>query len=1236
MLKMRKNKLEVVLILMLFLGATFLTSGTTTFATPVFSDDSQMNTIEPFNEYEHLIMENQDLPEILDTVYIPYEDVAFAGDQNDAGTNVDAGDSVRRASFLYVGEPIDEYNPGRGSTGTLDPDSGDDADWYRYLACEGQRIDVSCNLFDIQIYTNTDPETPLGQSYTAIDTEYHYAEITGETYGEYTFSVTLTGQNDAGTGGDAGDNINSALSITPGEYIGYMDSTDWEDWYSFSANAGDGIFVTIEALNKEAADYDIHLYNPSGELVHSEVYYGPDELEYPADVSGAWSIQIDMFPGWDTEKWPDNYFLYGSGPYELSVTVGGTAELPLIPIAQPDITPVAQTFIINDDPTSKLDEYGYIAAIPAANYIDGGKRYVSPIIYQGADELTHWFGTIDDTTQYLLDDWNTYLERHDKEATEFVVPSDPIKAAADIATSKWTSSDTAVLTILGSEFEDTITTVVDDDVSLSSSPEIDRFVPGDLTDFVGPPATLMYLGSKWGAIHLVGKGDGFTGDTGIITPRYEALMEDWWPHAYPSSAFSGTDIDTFYPVTKPGIWIPFVTDTDGLEELQVIKYAGDRYPIPIQNTDSSIEVTVTTDTPSNLIIYLIDPEGNIRRPTIPHWNGGEVKPIHYWNGGHWEHDEDEFRAWTVEPHTEFSVNVNHAMKGTWTAIVVPYLDPEQGDIGFNGNYHITANIREYSSDRLSADLSAANAAVIASANHAPLLYVTNDAVPQETTAALTQLGVNKIIFVNINDVSSATPSGTLTELTSLQDVIDEIKGDSNSDNYITITSFATGDGYFAPAAMAAAYHVSPVLNMGEAATAYNMLDMARTWTEYSGDYYHGCRSYGHIPHMDEPTEFTNPPSLLKLLINYIMTNEFPPMGLDLKLHWFGGIHDDIHDLIETYNLDNEGKEAYLFVSPRDIDIRDLVTVIMTGNNSYAGHIMFETTALSSAHINRDILYPAVIYANPGREVISSCFMNYRDGQTWACNDGNSYADYVTQILKEMGFSHGRFFEGHSLWEPLLERYNEGASLIYHCSHGTGGSGICCMYENIQEQFPLAHPANEHLKDFTWWDGWRGYYYDNSRIQTPRDTGLTWLNSVEPNLYDIVHFKWCDQLFDNLHSQFNFWMSCTTGAHFGPDIYLEHGCALWYGNGNTGYSPQEEVLDQWVFEDIMDKGLGVGEALSNYIWLHQRDFTTRDPTTIYGRSSVQDSEYLANEQMIFGDPDMQIYSPEWTEPTPIDG
>ena len=51
-------------------------------------------------------------------------------------------------------------------------------------------------------------------------------------------------------------------------------------------------------------------------------------------------------------------------------------------------------------------------------------------------------------------------------------------------------------------------------------------------------------------------------------------------------------------------------------------------------------------------------------------------------------------------------------------------------------------------------------------------------------------------------------------------------------------------------------------------------------------------------------------------------------------------------------------------------------------------------------------------------------------------------------------------------------------------------------------------------DFNFWDGWRGYMYDNEQLRTPRWGGWTWYNAVEPNLYDFIHFKWFDEQLEN--------------------------------------------------------------------------------------------------------------------------
>jgi hypothetical protein len=1193
--------------------------------------------------------ENVDERAWLDRYHREDEDTSMATSHNDMGTNNDAGDTITRSAAFYPGEPTDAA-PGRTRVGYLDPSDRDEDDFYRFAVGVGMSISWSFTTsenYDVEILDIGGD--PISSGHTASQTDWYFAHVyttAGGGLGQYNLDITVSGQNDAGTGNDAGDTIGDATPITPGTYEGWMDSDDWEDWYSFSANSGQGIFVSVEEFEKRHADFDIHLYNPSGEHVHSAMYYGANKLytgqfqadkrlQYPADASGTWKIKIDMFPGWDTSKWPDDYFLYGSGPYELELSVGGTAEAPPGPIPQPEIKPRAQTFKITNDPNSNSDEYAFLAAVPSAVYKQGGKQYVSPVVYMGDNSQTSWFGTAQDTTDYLLDDWNTYLNRHGRTAVEYEVNGDPIIAAAEIATTGWDSSDTAVLAMDGSGATDVETVNIDKDATLTVKTKKDVLTPGDarFQDFPSPNSIQMWIGKEWGSMTLYAYGSDCEA-IGLITSKYEIGTLEDWPHPYDEP---GDNTNIYFPVAMPGLHWPYIDGATGFDTFEITKYSGDRYKIPITNTDSSIEVTVTTSSNSYLEVFLVDPQGSIRRPVVPSWNGGPINPIHKWNGDHHNGFED-WRRWEPDYSKEHKVEIHYPSKGRWTVIVTPHYPYGQEKSSDSIPYHIKAVVREHNAQRVDAGLSASNGAVLASQMHVPLLYVTENNVPVETQNALNQLGVKNIMFVNINGVSKAQPKGAVTEITSMKQVIAKTQAEANprmvkastqTGNVITITSFGSEDGYFAPAGYIAAYHGSNVIDIGEAAEAYNYLDKGTAWREYGGGWYHGCRAQGHLEKMDEPINVIQ-------IIRDLLNGEFPPLGIDQHLRWWGATHDGIYEWVDDLGLTGAGKEVYLFVAPRNSDIRHPVCRIMSGVGSYAGQFPFDTPGLDAALMARDILYPAIIYANPGRDVTTSQLMNFPDGWTWRTNDGVSHTVYSTREVKESFSSHGRFFEGHVIWDNWLDRVNTGAAISYYSGHGTGGSGISCQFKNVAEQFPDADLRHEELHDFDWWDAWRGYMYDDSATKTARYGGFTWYNAKEPNLYDIVHYKWVDQQLQNMHSEIELWMSCTTGQHFGPEIYLEHGCALWYGNAGTGLCPQEDLLDdQWIGE-MMRIGTSIGEAFSNYAWLHQRDFTAKQAdsgkynTALYGTSSLD----ITNVQVIYGDPTLTCYSPEWIEPIPI--
>jgi hypothetical protein len=303
--------------------------------------------------------------------------------------------------------------------------------------------------------------------------------------------------------------------------------------------------------------------------------------------------------------------------------------------------------------------------------------------------------------------------------------------------------------------------------------------------------------------------------------------------------------------------------------------------------------------------------------------------------------------------------------------------------------------------------------------------------------------------------------------------------------------------------------------------------------------------------------------------------------------------------------------------------------VMLGNKSYAGHIPGYTVSYVNDIIIRNVLYSALIYANPNRDVTTTQLMNFPDRigpyRRWWTNDGE-YFDPITSSYhaKKSFSSHNRIYEGHCLWEAYLKRMNEGASAMYYCGHGTGGSGMSAMYVQTE---------NCNYPDQVWPDAWRSYKFDD--WETARHDGTRWFNPEPPLLYDFVHYKYHDQLYGNLRSNAIFYQSCSTGQQFGPMIYLEHGAVIWYGNAETGSCPPSDLEDDWFFDDTLVHGENIGEAYSKNIWRIHRDYTTCDPTSMYGQSSTIGDDGMNSCQVIYGDPTFIVYSPEWTMPTPID-
>ncbi|MRR52235.1 MAG: T9SS type A sorting domain-containing protein, partial [Rhodocyclaceae bacterium] len=135
-------------------------------------------------------------------------------------------------------------------------------------------------------------------------------------------------QNDAGTGGDAGNTLALATQVSPGSWTGcYLDATDREDYYKFSVTSGQ--VIKVKVTPPSSADYDLYLYNPSQSQVASSTRGAGlvDSVVYTATVSGTFYARA--------------YQYSGTGNYSLQISTGGTTPTTILAISTTTWAPAA-------------------------------------------------------------------------------------------------------------------------------------------------------------------------------------------------------------------------------------------------------------------------------------------------------------------------------------------------------------------------------------------------------------------------------------------------------------------------------------------------------------------------------------------------------------------------------------------------------------------------------------------------------------------------------------------------------------------------------------------------------------------------------------------------------------------------------------------------------------------------------------------------------------------------------
>ncbi len=132
--------------------------------------------------------------------------------------------------------------------------------------------------------------------------------------------ITAVPHDDAGSGGDAGDDFDTATEISVGNYEGFVESFDVNDYYKIFVSEGNTIHVTMTP--SIGSNLDLKLFDPNEDLVGESTNVGDVEesISYTAETSGDHFILV--------------YFVSPPSSYTLNVTIEDNIP-PTISITSP-------------------------------------------------------------------------------------------------------------------------------------------------------------------------------------------------------------------------------------------------------------------------------------------------------------------------------------------------------------------------------------------------------------------------------------------------------------------------------------------------------------------------------------------------------------------------------------------------------------------------------------------------------------------------------------------------------------------------------------------------------------------------------------------------------------------------------------------------------------------------------------------------------------------------------------
>ena len=655
-------------------------------------------------------------------------------------------------------------------------------------------------------------------------------------------------------------------------------------------------------------------------------------------------------------------------------------------------------------------------------------------------------------------------------------------------------------------------------------------------------------------------------------------------------------------------------------------------PENAKELDAWLSSNSTGQQASNLCMWLIDPEGNVFFPNFFELTDTEYPPapIYISNIGR--------------------LNAPYPTPGNWT-LIIEAIPSRWTLLNMTTEYTVQYTIQSYDQERDDYIEAAANSAVIASLKNVPLLYTANNFLPEETAETLQTLNVEEVIFVDPAGIISETVKTEVGEmgitviedLANLEEIISYIRGLSGETDLVL--TVPTGS-FFAPAALAGAFHGAPVLTFkGEAKEIPTLADS--TWAyQYFAHEFWGVSPYDQ---------------LLKA----------PP------IHWMHELSEIWSAWIGRLGADADGMESVLTVAPL-VDVKPVFERAIAGI-AKAGRIPGENAEEDAAFVNRAMLYPAIIYANPGYDIAMPTCVSYDYGIPDIPSDGwntTLYPDFMNQtnlmvnqtyVYPVNGWENtteamrNRNFtvEAHIGKYEVFDKLNSGVAFWYHSNHG--GLGFVWDYLPFGQGVVglwYEDPPDPQPK--------RGYEYnmttdaENASIPDqynlygyPYPDGAVYQRRGEP--FSFTYGGEFDRWLGNIHSVHVVFMDCYIGGSMLPLTMMRHGAASAIGDMRTGLLIDTDWFCVKYTQEVM-AGKTLGEAFvtavtkAGYTYPNNYfEMTLFSPAWIYnytiepGRKEPWIAypyvEDCSNAFVLYGDPDMIIANatapmPEASNPNEI--